>query len=199
VRPSTIQPATSIRDRLAAPFAVAFASFALWLATAAFGQDNPLGLIMFVVYLAAFVVAWRRVVAARDEIAAWSVAERGLLYLTLGVYSGWVSMAFFVQIGTVVQGAGAPYDTEWGIVWQALVLAAATGIAVLFVAASRGSVVYAATVTYALIGVGISTADAGLTALWIVAIVGTSVVWASTTVVRVLDARRRMGLIRTRS
>ncbi|RZT59577.1 hypothetical protein EV140_1557 [Microcella alkaliphila] len=199
VRPSTIRPATSIRDRLAAPLAVVFAGFALWLATAAFGQDNPLGLVVFVVYLVAFVVAWRRVVAARDEIASWNVVERGLLYLTMGVYSGWVSMAFFVQIGTVVQGAGAPYDTEWGITWQALVLAAAAGLAVLFAVVSRGSIVYALTVTYALIGVGISTADAGLTLLWILAIVAVSVLWASTLIIRVVDARRRMGLSRTRS
>lgn len=154
---------------------------------------------MFVVYLVAFGVAWRRVVAARDEIASWNVVERGLLYLTMGVYSGWVSMAFFVQIGTVAQGAGAPYDTEWGITWQALVLAAAAGLAVLFAVVSRGSIVYALTVTYALIGVGISTADAQLTPLWILAIVAVSVLWASTLIVRVVDARRRMGLTRTRS
>ncbi len=199
VRPSTIRPATSIRDRLAAPLAVVFAGFALWLSTAAFGQDNPLGLVVFVIYLVAFVVAWRRVVAARDEIASWNVVERGLLYLTMGVYSGWVSMAFFVQIGTVVQGAGAPYDTEWGITWQAFVLAAAAGLAVLFAVVSRGSIVYALTVTYALIGVGISTADAGLTPLWILAIVAVSVLWASTLIIRVVDARRRMGLTRTQS
>ncbi|MGY6496652.1 MAG: hypothetical protein ACXIUP_00330, partial [Microcella sp.] len=199
VRPSTIQPAAGIRDRLVAPLAVVFAGFALWLATAAFGQDNPLGLVVFVAYIVAFVIAWRRVVAARDEIARWNVVERGLLYLTMGVYSGWVSMAFFVQIGTVVQGAGAPYDTEWGITWQALVLAAAAGLAVLFAVVSRGSFVYALTVTYALIGVGISTADAGLTTLWILAIVAVTILWASTAVIRVVDARRRMGLSRTRS
>ena len=43
----------------------------------------------------------------------------------------------------------------------------------------------------ALVGVGLSTADAGLTILSIVAIAGTSVVWASTGVVRALAVRRR--------
>lgn len=193
VRPSTITPEPGIRDRLVGPFAVVFLGFALWLGTAAFGQDNPLGLVVFVAYIVAFAVAWRRVVAARAEIGTWNALERGLLYLTMGVYSGWVSMAFFVQIGTVVQGAGAPYDTDWGLTWQALVLGAAAGLAVLFVALSRGSFVYAATVTYALIGVGISTADAQLTLLWILAIVAVSLTWASTLVVRVVDARRPGG------
>ncbi|RZS56336.1 hypothetical protein EV141_1794 [Microcella putealis] len=191
VRPSTIHRERGIRDRLVLPFSIAFASFALWLATAAFGQDNPLGLVVFVAYLVAFVIAWRQVVGARDEIHRWNVTERGLLYLTLGVYSGWTSMAFFVQIATVVQSTGAPYDTAWGITWQTFVLAAATGLAVFFAVVSRGSIAYAATVTYALVGVGISTADAGLTILSIVAAAGVSVVWASTGVVRALAMRRR--------
>lgn len=191
VRPSTIHRERGIRDRLVLPFSIAFASFALWLATAAFGQDNPLGLVVFVAYLVAFVIAWRQVVGARDEIHRWNIAERGLLYLTLGVYSGWTSMAFFVQIATVVQSTGAPYDTAWGVTWQTFVLAAATGLAVFFAVVSRGSIVYAATVTYALVGVGISTADAGLTILSIVAAAGVSVVWASTGVVRALAMRRR--------
>lgn len=190
VRPSTISLATGIRDRIAGPTAVVFACFALWLAAASLGQENPAGLAVFLVILAAHVVAWMRVVAAREEIAAWNPLERGLLYGMLGTYSGWTSMAFFVQIATVTQGAGAPVDTGWGVTWQALVLAAATGAAVGFVAVSRGSIVYAVTVTYALVGVGLSTAEAGLTALWITCIVGVSIVWASVVVVRVLDARQ---------
>jgi hypothetical protein len=189
VRPSTITVDTGIRDRVAGPMSVVYACFALWLAAASLGQENPAGLAVFLVIIAAHVVAWMRVVAARDEIAEWNPVERGLLYGMLGAYSGWTSMAFFVQIATVTQGAGAPVDTAWGITWQVLVLAAATGAAVGFVAVSRGSIVYAATVTYALVGVGLSTAEAGLAALWITCIAGVSIVWASVVAVRVLDAR----------
>ena len=189
VRPSTVTVDTGIRDRLAGPTAVVYACFALWLAAASLGQENPAGLAVFLVIIAAHVVAWMRVVAARDEIAEWNPVERGLLYGMLGAYSGWTSMAFFVQIATVTQGAGAPVDTAWGITWQVLVLAAATGAAVGFVAVSRGSIVYAATVTYALVGVGLSTAEAGLAALWITCIAGVSILWASVVAIRLLDAR----------
>ena len=189
VRPSTVTVDTGIRDRLAGPTAVVYACFALWLAAASLGQENPAGLAVFLVIIAAHVVAWMRVVAARGEIAEWNPIERGLLYGMLGAYSGWTSMAFFVQIATVVQGAGAPVDTGWGITWQALVLAAATGAAVGFVAVSRGSIVYAVTVSYALVGVGLSTAEAGLTALWITCIAGVSIVWASVIAIRLLEAR----------
>lgn len=193
VRRSTITPSPGVRDRIAVPMAVVYLCFALWLATASLGQENPLGLFVFAIIITAHVIAWQRVVAARDEIAAWNPVERGLLYLMLGAYSGWTSMAFFVQIATVVQGAGAEVDTAWGITWQLLVLAAATGIAVGFVVVSRGSIVYAATVTYALIGVGISTAEAGLTVLWVACVIGVSVVWASVGALRATDARRTRG------
>lgn len=61
--------------------------------------------------------------------------------------------------------------------------------AVGFVTVSRGSIVYAVTVSYALVGVGLSTAEAGLTALWITCIAGVSIVWASVIAIRLLDAR----------
>lgn len=189
VRPSTITPNPGIRDRLAGPLAVVFAGFALWLATASLGQDNPLGLLVFVMINSGHVVAWTRLVRARDEVAAWNALERGILYLMMGVYAGWTSMAFFVQIATVTQGLGAPVDTVWGIVWQALVLAAATGTAVGFVYGTRGSIIYALTVTYALVGVGISTGEAGLTALWVTCIAGVTIVWGALIVLRILDAR----------
>ncbi|WP_169077002.1 hypothetical protein [Microcella alkalica] len=189
VRPSTLTPLPSIRDRVVGPLSVVFACFGLWLATAALGQDNPLGLVVFVVIISAHVVAWTRVVRARDELASWNPLERGLLYGLLGTYSGWTSMAFFVQIGTVTQGTGAPVDTAWGQVWQSLVLLAATGLAVSFVLGSRASIVYAATVTYALIGVGISTGAAGLGVLTLVCVIGVTLVWASVVVIRASDAR----------
>jgi len=188
-RPSTITGRPDIRDRLTGPLAIVFAGFALWLATASLGQDNPLGLLVFVMINSAHVVAWSRLVRARHEVATWNALERGILYLMMGVYAGWTSMAFFVQIATVTQGLGAPVDTTWGVIWQALVLAAATGTAVGFVLVSRGSIVYALTVTYALVGVGISTGEAGLIALWVTCIVGVSIVWGALISLRLLDAR----------
>lgn len=190
VRPSTITEAGGVRDALAGPMAVVYLCFGLWLAAASLGQDNPTGLVVFAAIITAHVMAWQRVVAARDEIAKWNIVERGLLYLMLGAYSGWTSMAFFLQVATVTQGSGAEIDTVWGITWQLLVLAAASGMAVGFVVISRGSIVYAATVTYALIGVALSTAEAGLTALWVACVVGVSLTWASLGAVRAMDARR---------
>jgi hypothetical protein len=190
VRPSTITDSVGVRDRIAVPMAVVYLCFGLWLAAASLGQENPAGLAVFVVIISAHVVAWRRVVAARAEIAAWNPLERGLLFGMLGLYSAWTSMAFFVQIATVTQGTGAEVESTWGITWQLLVLAAATGMAVGFTVISRGSIVYAATVTYALIGVGLSTAEAGLTPLWVACIIGVSVVWASVIAIRAVDARR---------
>lgn len=193
VRPSTIGATRGVRDHLAGPMIVVYLCFGLWLAAASLGQDNPTGLVVFAAIITAHVMAWQRVVAARDEIATWNVAERGLLYVMLGAYSGWTSMAFFVQVATVTQGSGAEVDSVWGITWQLLVIAAAAGMAVGFVVISRGSIVYAVTVTYALIGVGLSTAEAGLTVLWVACVIGISLVWASVGAIRAVDARRERG------
>ena len=190
VRPSTVSESIGVRDRIAVPMAVVYLCFGLWLAAASLGQENPAGLAVFAAIITAHVVAWRQVVAARTELATWNPVERGLLLFMLGTYSGWTSMAAFLQIATVTQGTGAEIDTGWGISWQLLVLAAAAGMAVAFVVVSRGSIVYAATVTYALIGVGLSTAEADLTPLWVTCVVGVSVVWASVIALRVADARR---------
>lgn len=187
VRPSSITDAPNPRDHIAGPMAIVYLCFGLWLATATLGQENPLGLAVFLVIIGAHVVAWRRVSQAREKIARWAWWERGLLYLMLGTYSGWTAMAFFVQIATVTQGTGAEVETPWGVTWQVLVLAAATGLAVGFAILSRGSIVFAATVTYALVGVGISAADAGLAILWITCVIGVSALWASVIVIRWRD------------
>jgi len=194
-RPSTITDTLSVRDRIAIPMAIVYLCFGLWLAAASLGQENPAGLAVFVVIIGAHAVAWRRVVTARDEIATWNPVERGLLTLILGVYSGWTSMAFFLQIATVTQGTGAETESTWGITWQLLVLVAATGVAVAFVFVSRGSIAYAATVAYALIGVGISTGEAGLIPLWVTCIIGVSVVWGTLVVIRIVDARLTPSLL----
>ena len=146
VRPSVRDSA--LRDQLVVPLSLVYAGFGLWLAAAALGQESPLTLVVFVL------IAWRRITAARDEIAQWRPVDRVVLYLSQGLYAGWTSMAFFVNIATVAQGAGAPIEGAWGTTWQLLVIAAAAGVAVTFVVISGGSIWYLVAYCYALNGAG---------------------------------------------
>ncbi|MFS0734599.1 hypothetical protein ABC304_18030 [Microbacterium sp. 1P10UB] len=177
-----------LRDRLVAPNSALYVGFFLWLSAAAVGQQSPLTLVVFVLIVGANLVAWARISQGREEIAGWRRIDRVALYLSQGVYAGWTSMAFFVNVATVVQGSGAPIEGGWGTTWQILVIAAAAGTAVLFLVVSRGSIWYAAIASYALVGATISTAVAGFGALS-VALVSGLVIIAVTTIA----VRRRLG------
>lgn len=200
IRPSV--RTSPLRDRLVVPLSCVYAGFALWLSAAALGQSFPLTLVVFVFIVTAHFVAWRRITAARDEIATWKRVDRVVLYLSQGLYAGWTSMAFFVNIATVLQAAGAPIEGVWGTTWQLLVIAAAAGVAVLFVVITAGSAWFAAAACYALIGAGISSSAGGFTALAIALGAGVAVVIGATIVLRVkrithLRSARRAGPSRT--
>ncbi len=188
VRPSVRE--SPLRDRLVAPLAAVYAGFALWLAAASLGQESPLTLVVFVLIVSAHYVAWRRITAARDEIASWKAVDRVVLHLSEGLYAGWTSMAFFVNIATVVQARGAPFDGIWGTTWQVLVIAAAAGTAVVFVLVSGGSSWYALASCYALVGAGISASAGGYPILATALGVGVVLVVGSTVVVRIVTRRR---------
>lgn len=191
VRPSVrISP---LRDRLVAPLSAVYLGFALWLSAAALGQSSPLTLVVFVLIVAAHAVAWRRITTARDETARWNRFDRLVLYVSQGLYAGWTSMAFFVNIATVIQATGAPIDGAWGTTWQLLVIAAAAGTGVFFAVLTGGSWWYAAAASYALVGAAISSTTGGFVALAIALGIGVLLILGSTITVRVLDTRSDRG------
>lgn len=187
VRPSV--RSSPLRDRLVVPLSLLYLGFALWLSAAALGQSSPLTLVVFVLIVAAHAIAWRRIVAARQEVERWHRVDRVVLYLSQGLYAGWTSMAFFVNIATVIQATGAPTQGGWGTTWQLSVIAAAAGTAVLFVVLTGGSWWYAAAASYALIGAAISATTSGYTVLAIALGVGVVLLLGSTLTVR--RSRRR--------
>lgn len=180
-RPS-IRP-SPLRDRLEVPLGLVYLGFSLWLCAAALGQSHPLTLVVFALIVAAHAIAWRRIVAAREEVARWHRVDRIALYLSQGLYAGWTSMAFFVNVATVVQATGAPTDGGWGTTWQLLIIAAAAGMAVFFVVLTDGSWWYAAAACYALVGAGISATTSGYTVLAIALGVGVLLLLGSTLIV----------------
>jgi len=175
VRPSVIDD--PLRRRFAAPLAVVFVGFALWLTVASTGQSNPLTLPTFLVLIVPLLIATRLAVRERAAIASWPRPDRWVLLLLLGLYLGWTSMAFFVNVATVAQAAGAPAD---GVGWQLGVIALAAGAAAGIAVLSRGSRVYLVTVAYALAGIAISTSGAGLPALAVAALIGIGTTAAAT-------------------
>ena len=97
----------------------------------------------------------------RVAIRAWSPFARLLLWGTLGLYTGWSSVAIWLNLCTALVGSGAPITTPAAIVGQIAILAGAVGTAVAVTWFTRGLLPYVATITWALGGVIVGTVQEG--------------------------------------
>lgn len=180
----TRQPGGELRDRLAVPLLVVFAGFSVWLAAA---EIEPVWttLVVFVVMLVGLLRALGIAVEHRDEIARWSPLGRGLLWGMLGVYTGWSSIAIWVNLTTAFAASGTPITGVVGVLAQLAVLAGATATAVAILRRTGGLLPYAAAVAWAFVGAAVGAAGAGEPVLAGAAGVGLLVVVATTAITRV--------------
>jgi hypothetical protein len=84
------------------------------------------------------------------------------LWGTLGLYTGWSSVAVWLNLTTALIGSGAaPITTLAAILCQAAILAGAVGTAVAITWFTRGLLSYVSAVAWALSGVIVSTVQEG--------------------------------------
>lgn len=171
-----------LREQLAAPLAVVFAGFSLWL-VAAVVEPVWTTVVIFLVMFAGLLRALAVALAARAEIARWSRAGRLLIWGTLGVYTGWTSIAVWVNLATAITASGAPLTGSAGVLGQLAVLGGATATGCAIVWWTRGLAGYAAAAAWAFVGAAIGAAGAGEPLLAAAAVVGL-IVLATVTVVR---------------
>jgi hypothetical protein len=168
---ATRSRSTRLKERLAAPLAVVFAGFSLWL-LAVVVEPRWTPLVIFVVMVVALLRALRIAFGARDEIAGWSRLGRGLLWTGTGVYTGWASIAVWVNLTTALADSGAPVTGSAGIAGQLAVLAGATATACAIAWWSRGLVPYVAAAAWAFVGAAIGASGAGEQVLAVASVVG---------------------------
>ncbi|KOV78222.1 hypothetical protein ADL03_40500 [Nocardia sp. NRRL S-836] len=180
----TRAPGHELRDRLARPLAVVFAGFTAWLVAA---EVEPVWstVAVFVVMLAGLLRALRIALAHRAEIGRWQRVPRVLLWSVLGVYTGWSSVAIWVNLTTALTESGAPIDGTAGVAGQVAVLAGATATAVALLWRTSGLLSYGLAVAWAIVAVVIAAADAGQPAPAVVAAVALVLVGAATAWFRV--------------
>src|SRR5918998_1221279 len=130
------RPDPKLRDRLTRPLLVTCVGFSVWLAAAEL-EPNWTTLVVFVVMLAGLLRAMTYAVGQRAAIQAWSPLARGLLWGTLGLYTGWSSVAIWLNLCTALVGSGAPVTTPPAVLGQAAILAGAVGTAGFFSPFSR--------------------------------------------------------------
>ncbi len=189
----TAADGSDLRRRLAAPLAVVFAGFTLWLLAAAV-EPTWSTVVIFVGMLAGLLRALSVALARRAEIAAWSPVGRNLLWGLLGVYTGWTSIAVWVNLAAAVVGSGAPTSGAAALVGQLAVLAGATATGAALAWWTRGLLPYAAAAAWALVGAAVGAQQAGAPVLGAAALAGL-VVLVGVTATRWARARRRVRLV----
>lgn len=133
----------TLRERLAAPLAVVFAGFSVWL-VAAVVEPVWTTVVIFLVMVAGLLRALSVAPSARAEIAGWSRTGRALLWGLLGIYTGWSSIGVWVNPTTALAATGAPIDGLAGRLGQLAVLVGATASASAIVRWTRGLLAYTA-------------------------------------------------------
>lgn len=166
-------------DRLALPLLVVFAGFSIWLLAA---ELEPVWstLVVIVIMFVALIRALGIALAERDRIAAWPRVGSVLLWWTLGLYAGWISVAMWLNLTTAFAGSGAPIAGPLGLAAQVATLAGALGTAVIILRWTSGLLPYAVAVGWGLIGAIVGTASAGQPVLTIAAGLGLLLVVAAT-------------------
>jgi hypothetical protein len=131
------RPDAELRARLTLPLLVTCVGFSVWLAAAEL-EPNWTTLVIFLIMLAALLRALMYAMDQRQAIRAWSPLAGVLLWGTLGLYTGWSSVAVWLNLTTALIGSGAPITTLAAILGQAAILAGAVGTAVAITWFTRG-------------------------------------------------------------
>lgn len=167
----------AVSRRLQIDLLVLYLGGTLWIALA--GLDSSLAtaaalLVMFVAAFDAVMTASREMIQPR-RLAALTRAA-------VGLYAGWVTAAFFLNISTALVDAGAfePDELSWQI--GVLLVAGVTLWAVLI--RSGGILAYAAAGVWAMVGIAVTGQDDETTQVVVVALVAAVVLVLTTLAVR---------------
>lgn len=153
------------RNAIARALTLTTSGFCAWIAVASVPALSAITVPVFLAMGVGLVLAAR---AARyADMGSWPSSIRALLWMTIGTYLGWTTIAVWVNLSTVLYDLGAPVRSPWGFAWQLLLAAAATGTAAvmlsfLFRIARPLMLIFGFTTVYALAfaAVGAATRDA---------------------------------------
>ncbi|MGJ9413315.1 hypothetical protein ACHAAC_11470 [Aeromicrobium sp. CF4.19] len=135
---------------------------ALWIVLAALDSSTSTAAALLLMLLAAVVgvLTVGRTPMARDWFASLT---RG----AVGLYAGWVTAAFFLNVSTALVDLGAVEASD--LPWQVAVLVVAVVVLLVLTVAARGVPAFAAAGTWALVGITVTGATNGTTTVVVVA------------------------------
>lgn len=180
-----VRGAGSVSRRLQIDLIALYLGGALWIVLA--GLDSSLAT------AAALLLMFIAAVDAVLTVARESITPSWLAVLTraaVGLYAGWVTAAFFLNVSTALADAGPVEADE--LPWQLIVLVVAIVTLVTLLVMTRGIPAYAAAGAWAMIGIAVTGRDDGTTEVVVVALAA-AVVLVVTTIA--LNASRLRGKV----
>ena len=177
-----VRGAGSTSRRLQVDLVVLYLGGALWIVLA--GLDSSLAT------AAALLLMLVAAVDAVTTVSRESIAPRWLRLLTLasvGLYAGWVTAAFFLNVSTALVDSGAVEADQLG--WQVVVLAVAVVTLLGVLVAVRGNVAYAVAGVWAMVGIAVTGSSDGTTEVLVAAVVGAVLIVGAAAATR-LSGRR---------
>jgi hypothetical protein len=157
-----------VPTRLMLDQVVLYLAAVVWIVVAALDTSTGTFLALAVMFAAAVdgVLTLRRA----ELSPSWF---RTLTRVAFGLFAGWVSAAFFLNLSTAVVSWGW-FDAD-DVAWQLVVVAVATLVLAALVLTGRLAA-YAAAGVWALVGIAVTGADDGTTEVLVAAVVGGVVV-----------------------
>lgn len=175
-----------IPRRLQVDQVVLYAGGAVWIAMAAVDSSVATALALALMLAAA---ADGVLTATRHTSSPTWLAT--LTRAAIGLYAGWVTAAFFLNLATALVEAGLVEADRPA--WQLglLVVAALTLLAL--VVATHGSIAFTAAGAWALVGIAVTGSANGDTTVLVLALVGAVVLVAATVALRLARGAARAG------
>ncbi|MGJ9421522.1 hypothetical protein [Aeromicrobium sp. CF3.5] len=154
----------------------------LWIGMSETGNSLATAAALLVMLIAA--------VDAVLTVADESIAPRWLSVLTraaVGLYAGWVTAAFFLNVSTALVDFG-PVEVD-ELAWQIVVLVLAVVALVAITVRTRGILTYAAAGAWALVGIAVTGRSDGTTAVTVLALVAIVLVVVAAAAARLAGRR----------
>jgi hypothetical protein len=174
----------AVPPRLLIDLIVLYLGGALWIALAGIDSSTATAAALLLMLVAA--------VDAVLTVGRHALAPRWFAVLTqasVGLYAGWVTAAFLLNVSTASVDAGIVSADD--VAWQVVVVALAVVALVAVVALTGGNVAYALAGTWAMVGIAVTGASDGTDGVLVAAVVSAVVLVGSLVGVRLSVGRRR--------
>lgn len=168
-----LRDAGAVPRRLQVGQLVLYLGGALWIVMAGLDSSIATALALLLMLVAALDAV---LTVARASIdSGWL---RGLSRVAVGLYAGWVTAAFFLNVSTALVDLGAVEADALG--WQLVVLAVAAVTLLAVLVRTGGLVAYAAAGVWAMVGIAVTGRADGTTGVLVAAVVAAVVLVVAT-------------------